>query len=173
MRKGFTLIELLVVISIIGLLAAAGLATFSSAQKRARDARRISDIKAIETALAQYYTENNMYPSSGGAVSPNSGWDNSNDSSWNDLATDLAPYLESMPIDPINTSSGWANSTNTYVYNFYSRGYGCNRQWYMLVYQLESSGTVTSPGAVSCNSTNFNYSGDPDTVTTGACSGCQ
>ena len=34
MKKGFTLIELLVVISIIGLLAAAGLSVYTSAQKR-------------------------------------------------------------------------------------------------------------------------------------------
>jgi len=37
--KGFTLIELLVVISIIGLLAAAGLATYTSTMNRARYAK--------------------------------------------------------------------------------------------------------------------------------------
>jgi len=66
MKKGFTLIELLVVISIIGLLAAAGLATFTSAQKRARDARRKSDLHNVSLALEQYYAANQTYKVTGG-----------------------------------------------------------------------------------------------------------
>lgn len=49
--KGFTLIELLVVISIIAILAVIGIALFSGAQARARNARRRSDVKTIVSAL--------------------------------------------------------------------------------------------------------------------------
>ena len=39
-QSGFTLIELLVVISIIALLAATGMASFTQMQARARDAKK-------------------------------------------------------------------------------------------------------------------------------------
>lgn len=53
---GFTLIELLVVISIIAILITLGFTSFSSAQKKARDAKRKSDIRDIKNALEQYYS---------------------------------------------------------------------------------------------------------------------
>jgi len=63
-KQGFTLIELLVVIAIIGILTAAGLASFSNAQAKGRDARRKEDLKAIQTALQLYYNDNHNFPPS-------------------------------------------------------------------------------------------------------------
>jgi len=54
MKKGFTLVELLVVIAIIGILSGVGLATFTSAQKKSRDARRKNDLATITKALEVY-----------------------------------------------------------------------------------------------------------------------
>lgn len=53
---GFTLLELLVVISIIAILITVGLTSFSTAQKKGRDAKRKSDIKEVQNALEQYYS---------------------------------------------------------------------------------------------------------------------
>ena len=61
-RKGFTLIELMVVVAIMGLLAALAVISLNNARERARDARRISDIKQIQTALEMYYLDNHGYP---------------------------------------------------------------------------------------------------------------
>jgi prepilin-type N-terminal cleavage/methylation domain-containing protein len=58
-NAGFTLIELLVVISIISLLASVVLASLNSARAKARDARRLADMKEIEKALQFYFDANN------------------------------------------------------------------------------------------------------------------
>ena len=50
--KGFTLIELLVVIAIIGLLASVILISLNVAQKKGRDARRVSDLIQIAQSFA-------------------------------------------------------------------------------------------------------------------------
>jgi prepilin-type N-terminal cleavage/methylation domain-containing protein len=64
-EKGFTLIELLVVIAIIGVLATLLLLQLGAARAKARDAKRISDITQIRTALEQYFDDNaGTYPQS-------------------------------------------------------------------------------------------------------------
>jgi len=57
MQRGFTLIELLVVIAIIGLLSSVVLASLNTAREKSRDARRISDLRQIQTALELYYDD--------------------------------------------------------------------------------------------------------------------
>lgn len=60
-KKGFTLFELLVSISIIAILTAIAVVSYSGAQKKARNARRIQDIDAIAKAEEQYYSDNTRY----------------------------------------------------------------------------------------------------------------
>jgi prepilin-type N-terminal cleavage/methylation domain-containing protein len=61
-EKGFTLIELLVVIAIIGVLAAITLASLNTARAKARDATRLSDVRALKIALEMYNIDNGEYP---------------------------------------------------------------------------------------------------------------
>ncbi len=60
-RKGFTLLELLVVISIIGVLIGLASVSFTTAQRKARNAKRRADIKAVQNAFEQYYAGSNAY----------------------------------------------------------------------------------------------------------------
>jgi prepilin-type N-terminal cleavage/methylation domain-containing protein len=71
-KKAFTLIELLVVIAIIGLLSTLSILALNQARARARDTKRISDVKQIQTALELVYNADGDYPSSittGSAIS--------------------------------------------------------------------------------------------------------
>ena len=63
-KKGFTLIELLVVVAIIGLLATLSVVALNTARAKARDAKRVADVKQIQTALELYYNDNSGYPTS-------------------------------------------------------------------------------------------------------------
>lgn len=61
--KGFTLVEMLVVISIIGLLAALSVVSFTSSQKQARDTKRKSDLKFYQNGLETFANNNSgFYP---------------------------------------------------------------------------------------------------------------
>ena len=68
-KKGFTLIELLVVIAIIGLLSTLAVVALNSARQKARDAKRVADVKQIQTALELYFNDNQGYPSIDDALS--------------------------------------------------------------------------------------------------------
>ncbi len=132
-KSGFTLIELLVVIAIIGVLSSVVLASLNTARMKARDSRRISDLKQIKLALELYYDTNGYYPPS------NCGWDcngyrySYSPGSWNLLAAELSPYISTLPVDPIN--SGGAPWINTY----YSYSYGnVGRTTYAAQYDLSA-----------------------------------
>lgn len=58
-KKGFTLVELLVVIAILAVLAVAVVVVLNPAEllKQARDSTRISDLAAINSAIALYYAD--------------------------------------------------------------------------------------------------------------------
>lgn len=74
LKQGFTLIEMLVVISLIGILAALGMVSFSSVQKQARDTTRKSDLKQYQTATENYANANNgSYPTATTAQTAASG----------------------------------------------------------------------------------------------------
>jgi prepilin-type N-terminal cleavage/methylation domain-containing protein len=65
-RRAFTLVELLVVISIIGLLSTIAVVNLGSARSKARNAKRIGDIRQLVTAFSLGYDTVGSYPTSGG-----------------------------------------------------------------------------------------------------------
>ena len=108
--RGFTLIELLVVIAIIGLLATLSAASLNNSRKKARDVKRMSDLKQIQTTLEMYFNSHVRYPSTGGVwwgVCTNGG---SRDTSGaNAYIPGLTPdYMVVLPVDPLDDRTGWS-----------------------------------------------------------------
>ncbi len=139
-------------ISVIGLLASVMLVALDNSRIKARDARRKVDITQLQKALEFYYDDNNnTYPASSGATTPNNSWYNSADSSWNSLATALSKYMTKLPKDPLenNNSAEWA--LTGYHYSYFSNAYGCPGQWYMIVFKLENSSGETVPLVTLCD----------------------
>lgn len=137
-NKGFTLIELLVVISIISLLASIVLASLNSARVKARDARRVADLGEIRTALEFFFDTNGYYPQSACGWDCN-GYKGSLDATWDTLATDMRPFISTMPKDPLNTPAGWPWSTGNFTYAYGNVGRTTQRVQYDLTGQLEDT----------------------------------
>lgn len=127
--SGFTLIELLVVIAIIGVLASIVLASLNSARVKARNARRITDIKQIQLAMELYYDS-----SVGAGNYPAAGVDCTTLWGLNVLATNN--FIPVVPQDP--------NSGTCYRYATLTTGV---RTLYHLAAILESEGS-SQPAAM-------------------------
>ncbi len=164
-RRGFTLIELLVVISIIGMLSSIVLASLNDARAKARDARRMSDIKQIQNALELYRADNGEYPTKTGWAMANSSdtsiknrWESDNVFS---LKTALVggKYIAELPTDPKPTSGITSVASDVYGYSYFSAELrACPAgQWYGLVYRLEKD--TKTQGLLMCNGTTWSYLG--------------
>ncbi len=124
--KGFTLIELLVVIAIIGVLASIVLASLNTARRKGRDAKRVADIKQIQTALELYFDSSASYPTALSAL----------------VTGNQLPVL---PLDPLNTG--------IYVYT-YAYSPAASPLYYHLTATLEETGnTMLLNSDKDCSST--------------------
>lgn len=93
-QLGFTIIELLVVTTIIIVLMAIGMVTYTQVNQSARDSKRRNDLETVRQAMTLYRSDNSTFPYG-------LGWD------YDDVADALvdAGYLSNpYPTDPSETA---------------------------------------------------------------------
>jgi len=109
-KKSFTLIELLIVLSILAIISTLIFINVSSAQKKARDTQRVSDLEALNNAILMHYQATGHYPD----LPDGCGIDGINGVSSNEVGTEvtencyksefiknLTPaYISKLPTDP-------------------------------------------------------------------------
>ncbi|MDI6602988.1 MAG: type II secretion system protein, partial [Patescibacteria group bacterium] len=134
-NKGFTLIELLVVIAVIGLLASIVLMNIQTVRAKARDKRRMQELKQLQIALEMYYNQNRSYPNTDGKWWSHCDCDDwagknkgvSDDNGW---IPKLAPeFIASLPLDPLRGTykgdlTGPTNDTNSCQFCYIYRSNG-------------------------------------------------
>ena len=114
-QRGFTLIELLVVIAIIGLLASIVIASLSTVQAKARDARRVEDVNQLQKALTIYMSNIGTYPISTATTTLTS----TSTVGAALIANEAMPAMPKDPTDPVYTYQYISNSIgSTYSINF-------------------------------------------------------
>ncbi len=138
LKRGFTLIELLVVIAIIGLLSSIVMVSLSSVRVKARDTKRVSDIRSLQLALEMYYDTNRAYLSGTG----NAGT----------ALASLAPaYIQSIPKDPLGSDYAYVGCTTGGVGSVIG---------YHLGASLEDVGNIAFGGDSDSDKDSVNCSGD-------------
>lgn len=135
-KKGFTLIELLIVVAIIGLLSTLAVVALGSARVKARDSKRLADLKQVQTALELYYTDQNAYPTGASINLGDIDHKCLNVSGWHATGcTD--PYMGQVPLDP---------QTGYYVYTVAGSSYSVTGKLEGTVNGLTGTITLTPAG---------------------------
>lgn len=136
-RKGFTLIELLVVIAIIGLLSTLAVVSLNSARGKARDAKRVSDVKQLSMIIEM----ENIDSSDGYNIFPE-GCDEAGELTIN-CGTDFGGEDWTNFADP----SGEDGCINTVpAICAYTMGFNSNAEDYEICFYLEEGISVIEAG---------------------------
>jgi len=116
-KKGFTLIELLIVVAIIGLLSTLAVVALGSARVKARDSKRLADLKQLQTALELYYTDQNAYPAGAGIALGATDYACLNSVAGFTTAGCANAYMGQVPVDPKSGNYTYtvASSTGSYT----------------------------------------------------------
>jgi len=154
-KQGFTLIELLVVIAIIGLLSTLAVVALNNARQKSRDAKRVADVKQIQTALELFYNDQNTYPGDGGSALTLGTGDGAcldDDNGFIATCTGGTVYMGQVPSNPTPTTDGDCTASRAYVYKTVNAG-DSNNVSYRITYCVGAdTGGVTAGVNTACES---------------------
>jgi len=106
-KAGFTLIELMVVVTIIGILASIVLVSLGDARVKARDVRRLADVRQVTLGLEFYIDEYMHYPPIMGAATAAQRWQKMKECLEGQIAcvdnTGSKQFMAIAPQDPLGT----------------------------------------------------------------------
>lgn len=91
--RGFTFVEIIIVVMIMTILSTIGLSTYASVQVRSRDTKRKTDVELVRSALEQYRSNNDAYPTGSGSYGLPFGSGDLSDGGGN-------TYMDPIPDDP-------------------------------------------------------------------------
>ncbi|MFA7050238.1 MAG: prepilin-type N-terminal cleavage/methylation domain-containing protein, partial [Patescibacteria group bacterium] len=157
-QKAFTLIELLVVIAIVGILATLAVVALQQARSRARDSKRLADVKQLQTALELFFNENNRYPT---------------EEEWNSgqIAGIDGIYMQNIPAAPAVADGACTEEQNSYIYQPQN-----NDRTYLLSFclgkdsnNLDSGLKCLTPGGILNQDCGIEGGGDDDGSTENNC----
>jgi general secretion pathway protein G len=145
-KRGFTLIEILIVVIILGILAAIVIPQFANASKDARNSNLLSTVQTLRSQIQLYKLQH-------GDLLPDleTDWTPMTTVTSYGSATNLGPYMQSVPVNPLVTTApltasivkegnGSAAVTGCgFVYDFQS-GNGTGRIW-----GVDDSGNIVTP----------------------------
>ena len=137
-NAGFTLIELLVVISIIGILSTLAVVSLNNARVKARDAKRVSDIKQVQTALELFLSDRDGYPAASNlTLGSGAGLRLSRDAGFSEVASGTI-YMGKLPANALPGGKDYKYSSFTSS----TASTACTTTpcpWYKITFTLEEA----------------------------------
>lgn len=117
-RKGFTLVELLIVVIILGILAAIVVPQFSDASTDTQVSSLRTNLQTLRGQIELYRLQHGSYPTLTNFVDQMTKKTDA-DGTVNQTTGKFGPYLQAIPVNPLNNSAEITSNTSETAKGWY------------------------------------------------------